>query len=332
MPASAPTFRRIAGTLLLCTAAIADAAPARSPAASAAHSCETEYDTASVAIATEVHKSGDRQKLRTGLDNAWRVFWKERELGIANLQLDVLRQLLEHNGIQGVTGGSRDVVAETVGAFRACLNGEAPVGTATLTVRAFEFNETVADGKGEPAGSGVFLYVDGEHLASTGADGTATLTVPAGRVDVQAIVASRAIAETTVDIGKGTSLTVDLILDDSKEVTSPVELSVSSMTGNVVPANADGFTISLLDSGVLRPAVAVAEVTLEDDIGNTLAVLGDQFRVGADGRLVPIDVARIVDVLRLHAGRPLTLNVMAEDAAGFTLSGTTRLHLGEPTR
>lgn len=325
MPASPPATKRIAGTLRLCTAVIALAAPAGNQAASAAHSCETEYDTAKIAIATEIHENGDRQTLQTRLDNAWRAFWKDRKLGIANAQLDVLQQLLQGNATEGVTEGSREVVAEAVAAFRACINGESPIGTATLTVRTFELNETRVDGKGAPAGPGVYLYVDGRLLGTTGADGTATLTVPAGLVSVQAIVPSRAIAETAVDIAKGASLTVDLVLDDSKEVTSPVDVSVSSVTGQVVPADADSFTISLLESGVLRPVVAVADVTLEDDIGNTLAVLGPHFQVSGDGRLVPIDLAGIMGVLRSYAGRPLVLSVMAEDAAGFTLSGTMPL-------
>lgn len=329
MPASAATCRRIASTLLLCTVVIATAAPAGNPAASAAHSCETEYDTASIASATEIHENGDRQKLQTKLDNAWRAFWKERKVDTVDSQLDVLQELLQDNATIGITEGSRRVVAEAVGAFRACVNGEPPSGTATLSVRVFEFNETVTDGKGVPAGAGVYLYVDGTHLATTDGNGTATLVVPAGRVRVQAIVPSRAIAETAVDIAKEASLTVDLVLDDSKEVISPVDVSVSSVDGQIVPANAVSFTISLLESGALRPVVAVADVTLEDDIGNTLAVLGDHFQVSPDGRLVPVDVAAILRVLRAHVGRPLTLNVMAEDAAGFTLSGALPLSRGQ---
>ncbi len=321
---------RILG-LLLCIGALATAAATASSSGThpAGHSCEMQYDVASVAIATGIAGNGDRQTLRTNLDNAWRAFWKDRKLDIANGQLDTLRHLLESNATHGVSAESKQVVRELVGEFLQCINGQTPVGTATLTVSVFAFDETTSDGKGAAAGAGVYLFVDGQHLASTDDDGKAVVTVPAGSVNVQAIVPSSALAEATVQANAGTTVSLELILDDSKEVTSPVQLSVSSLSDSVLPDDFGSFTITLLEGVTPRPAVTVAEVAVEDDIGNTLVHLTDEFEVDAQGRLRPIALSTVADAVRAHAGRSLVLLVSGVDALGFTLVGTVPFHLGQ---
>lgn len=329
MFALASSLRSKAAALMLCIGGLAAAVSAAGTSAPARHSCETQYDAAHVAISTEIDGNGDRQKLRTKLDNAWRAFWKDKKLDIANAQLDTLSQLLESNATKGVSAESKAVVAEFVGEFRQCINGQVPVGTATLAVSVFTYDETVPGGKGASAGAGVYLFVDGKHLASTDADGKALVTVPAGTVSVQAIVPSTALAEATVQANAGTTVPLELILDDSKEVTSPVQLTVSSLSESVLPANFDNFTITLLDGGIPRAAAAVAEVAVEDDLGNTLVRLTDEFEVNAEGRLQPISMANVSNAIRAYAGRSLVLRVMAEDALGFTLVGTVPFYLGQ---
>lgn len=300
-----------------------------SPQAPDGHTCESQYDAANLIIATEVDGNGDQRKLQTKLDNAWRAFWKEKQSAVANDSLDTLDHLLASNATKGVSAQSKALVAEAVAEFRQCINGQLPVGTATLAISVFNYDETTPDGKGEPAGAGVYLFVDGKHLASTNDNGQATLTVPAGTVVVQAIVPSTAIAEATVEAPEGAAVPLQLVLDDSKEVASPVQLSVSGMTGNVLPVTFDSFTITLLDNGAPRAAVTVAEVAIEDDLGNTLERLTDNFQVDALGRLQPVDLTVVANAVRRYPGRSLVLRVMAEDALGFTLLGTQSLYLGQ---
>lgn len=318
--------------LLFIAATIATLAAANSsPQAPPGHTCEAQYDAAQVIIATEVDTDGDQRKLQTKLDNAWRAFWKEKQPTVANGSLDTLGQLLESEATRGVSAESKTLVAEAVAAFRQCINGQVPVGTATLAVTAFNYDETAPDGKGEPAGPGVYLFVDGKHLGSTNDAGQATLTVPAGTVALQAIVPSTAIAEATVEAAEGTTVPLQLVLDDSKEVTSPVQLSVSGMNGNVLSSTFDSFTITLIDNGAPRAAVAVAEVAIEDDLGNTLERLTDEFQVDALGRLQPLDITVVANAVAKYPGRSLVLRVMAEDALGFTLLGTQPLYWGQHT-
>ncbi|MBA3487760.1 MAG: hypothetical protein H0T88_11345 [Lysobacter sp.] len=289
------------------------------------------YDTASVVIATEVDGRGDQRKLQTKLDNAWRAFWQELQLVVANGNLDALDQLLSSNATMGVSEESRSLIAAVASDFRQCINGKVPIATATVAVRVFLYDETTEDGKGGAAGKGVYLFVDGQHLGSTDSSGQAILTVPAGTVGVQAVIPSTAIAETTVEVAKGGTATLELILDDSKEVISPVQLSLSSMTGEVLPSILDSFTITLLDNDAPRAAVAVAEVAIEDDLGYTLQRLTDSFRVDALGRLEPIDLAVVASAVTRFPNKALVLRAMAEDAAGFTLLGTKPLYPGQHT-
>lgn len=302
-----------------------------SPHAPDGHTCEAQYDTASLVTSTEVDGRGDQRKLQTKLDNAWRAFWKEKELAVANDSLDTLEELLASNATKGVSAESKTLIAESVEEFRRCINGQASVGTAQLAVSVFNYDETTPDGKGEPAGEGVYLFVDGKHLASTDANGQSLLTVPAGTVAVQAIVPSTAIAATRVEAPQGATIPLQLILDDSKEVTSPIQLLVSGMTGDVLPSTFDSFTITLLDNGAPRAAAAVAEVALEDDLGNTLTRLTDDFQVDALGRLEPVNFAVIANAVAKYPGRELILRVAAEDALGFTLLGVQPLYLGQYT-
>jgi hypothetical protein len=302
-----------------------------SPHASDGHTCEPQYDTANLVISTEVDGRGEQRKLQTKLDNAWRAFWKEKEPSVANDSLDKLDELLASNATKGVSAESKTLIAETVEEFRQCINGQASVGTAIVAVSVFLYDETTPDGKGKPAGEGVYLFVDGKHLANTDADGQALLTVPAGTVAVQAIVPSTAIAGTTVEAPKGVTVALQLILDDSKEVVSPIQLSVSGMTGDVLPSSFDSFIITLLDNGAPRAAAAVAEVALEDDLGNTLVRLTDDFQVDVLGRLTPVNLAVIADAVTKYPGRELVLRVAAEDALGFTLLGVQPLYLGQYT-
>ena len=322
---------RTLGLLLSVTVLAVLVGTSSSAQAANGHTCEAQYDAATLVIATEVDGNGDRQKLQTKLANAWRAFWKDKKPAVANGSLDSLAQLLASNATKGVTAESKVLIREAVATFRKCINGQVPTGTATLVVSVFNYDETASEGKGGPAGTGVYLFVDGKHLASTDSNGQATLTVPAGTVAVQAIVPSTAIARATVEAPEGATIPLQLVLDDSKEVTSPVQLSVSSMSGSVLPSTFDSFTITLLADGAPRPAVAVAEVAIEDDLGNTLTRLTNDFQVDALGRLQPVSLAVVANAVAQYPGRSLVLLVRAEDALGFTLHGTLPLYVGQHT-
>jgi hypothetical protein len=313
----------------LCACALGIAAWAAVSSAPTAHSCEAEYDAAGLAIATGATNRGDREKLRTKLDHAWRAFWREKRLDIANQSLDTLSQLLGGAPTAGISPENRTLIAEQVAAFRSCINGQPPAGTATVSVAVFDYDETVAGGKGAPAGSGVYLFVDGRNIASTDDNGRAVLTVPAGTVALQAIRPSTSIAQTQLQAAAGSAQSIELILDDSKEVVSPVQLQVGGLQGSVLPADAQQFGIVLLDNGSPRPATHLTRVVVEDDIGNTLREMTDLFVLDAAGAIQPTSVAAVISAFQSYPGRQLVLRVMAVDALGFTLEGSLPIYFGQ---
>ena len=292
-------------------------------------SCKTELYAAKVAVSSEIKGRGARRGIGIHLNAAWRIFWKWKDPARAMRALDRLDQVISTGGVRGKFPESKQIVYEFIDDFRQCIaRGGAPRQT-LLEVEIFRFNETRPDGRGDRAGDEVYLFVDGTYLKSTDTDGRARLEVPAGWVTVQAIVPSSAIATATVQIVAGKTVPLQLILDDGKEVVSPAEISISSVKNGVLPADANDFTITLLEGGAPRPVVYVGEVALEDDIGNTLAHLTDEFRVDVEGRLYPVTMDVVRKAIAPHAGRSLRLSVNGVDALGFTLGGYHPLYLGQ---
>ena len=291
--------------------------------------CKAEFDAVGIAILTEIEGHGARQGLTIHLNAAWNLFWNAKNPIEARERLDELKKLLGTNGVVGISPESKQIVSELVDELRRCIVGGRTPEEAFIAVEVYYFDETTPDGKGERAGRGVYLFVDGTYIKSTDDDGRARLMVPTGLVAVQAIVPSSAIANASVEAVAGTTIPIQLILDDGKEVVSPAEISISSVKNSILPADADDFTITLLEGGVPRPVVYVGEVALEDDIGNTLAHLTDEFRVDAEGRLYPVTMDVIRKAIAPHAGRSLRLIVNGVDALGFTLGGYHPLYLGQ---
>lgn len=291
--------------------------------------CKAEFDAAKIAVSSEIKGHGAQQGLTAHLNAAWSIFWKSKQPSRAIEALDKLDLVIGSNGVRGNSAESKQIVHEFIDELRQCVaRGGAPKRT-LLDVEVFRFNETRPDGRGDRAGDEVYLFVDGTYLKSTDANGRARLEVPAGLVAVQAIVPSSAIATATVQAMAGKTVPLQLILDDGKEVVSPAEISISSVKNGIFPMDANDFTITLLEGGTPHPVVYVGQVALEDDIGNTLAHLTDDFRVDAEGRLYPVTMDVIRKAIAPHAGRSLRLSVNGVDALGFTLGEYHSLYLGQ---
>ncbi len=291
--------------------------------------CSSELLAAEVAISSEIKGRGARLGLRGHVNVAWRIFWKWKNPARAVRALDKLDRIISTDGVKGKTPESKQIVLEFTDDLRQCIVRGGTPKQALIDVETFYFNETRPDGKGERAGDDVYLFVDGAYLKTTDADGRARLEVPAGSVTVQAVVPSSALAVATVEAVAGTIIPLSLVLDDGKEVVSPADISISSVKDGIFVADASDFTITLLQGGVPRPGVHVGQVELEDDIGNSLAFLTDEFRVDAEGNLYPVTMDVIRKAIAPHAGRSLRLNVNGVDALGFTLGGYHPLYLGQ---
>lgn len=295
------------------------------------HACKVAYHTASQVIRTEVDRRETEYLLLARLDRAWRAFWDGGNLAVANPHLDALEELLSGQAAYGIAPQGKARILQNAAEFRQCIHSAAPIPLASLAVRVFNPDFDRPDGKGSAADDNVYLLMDGLFVAKTDASGQAMLSVPAGSVAIEAIVPSSAITWATVQAHEGATVPVQMILDDGKEVSTPVQLAVSAMVGDVLPSTFDDFTITLFDKGVVRAAAKVGHVSMEDALGNTLATLSDDFRVDAQGRLVPTDLEVVRKVVARYPGKALVLIASAVDALGFSLDGTHPVYWGEYT-
>lgn len=266
--------------------------------------CKSQFNTAGEAISTEMKDYEVQEILATYLNLAWHTFWNSKDTAQSMATLDKLERLIRTRRIKGNSPESKQVALSFIEQFGECMErGTLPKKTA-VAVETYYFNGTRPGGKGRRAGQEgeVYLFVDGVHIKSTDIRGRAGLEVPVGAVTVQAIVPSSSIATAIVQVLPGKTTSLQMILDDGKEVTSPVELSISSVVDGVLDRDADDFVITLLEAGTPRPAVHVGWVELEDDYRNSLAALTDEFQVDTQGRLSPMTMDVIRNAVLPHAG------------------------------
>lgn len=295
------------------------------------HACKVAYQSASEVIRSEVNRRETEYLLQGRLDRAWRAFWDRGHLAVANPHLNTLDELLAGQAAYGIAPEGKARILQTTAEFRQCIHSGSPITLATLAVSVFNPDYDRPDGKGSAADDSVHLLMDGMFLAKTNTSGQAMLSVPAGSVAIEAIVPSSAITWATVQAHEGTTVPVQMILDDGKEVSTQVQLAVSGMAGDVLPFTFDDFTITLIDKGVVRAATEVRTVSIERVPGRNWTKLTDDFQVDAQGRLVPKSLDGLAKVMAKYPGQPMFLTVRAVDALGFSLYGTLPLYWGQYT-
>ncbi|MCA1560083.1 MAG: hypothetical protein LC804_07395 [Acidobacteria bacterium] len=106
---------------------------------------------------------------------------------------------------------------------------------ATLTVRTYEEDDTVADGRGAPAAAGALVRIDETAVGRTGAGGIFRGRVPSGAVRVTAEIAPSEGGEAYVNLAPGGAGAVSIVLQSSKEVTEETPLVVAEAAGGILP-------------------------------------------------------------------------------------------------
>lgn len=206
-------------------------------------------------------------------------------------------------------------------------DAQQPRNTGRIELRTYMLDETAPDLRGQPAGAEVRIYVDERFVVRADGAGRASLEVPAGELELTALIPSTAIATVTVSIDTGQTRAISLVLDDSKEVVSLATAGVDGMIGDLLPHGFHGFGIRLFDTGVHRPVRYISEIAIEDASGNTLLALGDAFTVDANGDMQPVDIAALRAALLPYAGQRLVLKAQGEDPLGFTLTARRDLFI-----
>lgn len=194
------------------------------------------------------------------------------------------------------------------------------VQPATLEVATF-----LEDGV-TPAGAGVLVQAGNGLVATTGAAGTASLTLGAGAYTVECLDPFLEGAAVDVSVVAGEQKQLQVTLQDEGCVRT-VELQIGGLAGGVVPGTLQDFRLSFVDQGTPVPVDAVGRVELRSAISNHSVEASDLFQV-ADGALVPIDVQALLTELTTFSGA-IVAEVAATDAVGHRVEGQREFYLGQ---
>jgi hypothetical protein len=210
--------------------------------------------------------------------------------------------------IAGKSGGTGVALVE---AYRI-----APANNATLTVRTFFPSDLSADNIGAPGPSGAIVSVDGIEMGATKTDGTLTVMVPAGVLQVSAEVRPSNSGQASVTIAPGETKQVDIVLADGKELSENSVLKIDQLVDNVLDRNFGALSVRFTKpdgSDVTLKTLDFA--TLQDAQGDNYALITGSFTLQSNGTLAVNNVNSFRDLLLMRKGRIL-LSVHGQDSNG----------------
>jgi hypothetical protein len=311
--------------LLLLTVPLLAAPPSTDPSTL---ECGPEYLATIAAIEKEQLAQGVDRKLTTKIENAWRLYQSGDDVhqGVAVQDLDTALQLLDSQATQQISPEVKERIRQPISALRNCFLGVPPINLATLTVRTFFADELTGDEPGAAAGAGVLIRVDGAELGVTGADGTVTLQVPTGPIAVEARLYPSHLGQAEVDLLAGTSATIDLILEDGKELAEDTRLVLTEAPNGVLDRAFTSFRLRFLDGDAPVPLTRVWEIELLHPDGDNPVTLNALFALQADGSVGAIDVQALRNLLFTRVGA-LEIRIVGEDERGRTHANVVRFYL-----
>ena len=202
--------------------------------------------------------------------------------------------------------------------------GEAGVCQAQLTVRTF-----LGDAE-TPAGAGVTISVGDTEQGVTGDDGTLTLTVAAGSVEVTALLPDLAGASDSLTIASGALATVDLVME-SYGLQADTALTVVETQRRVLPIDFSSFELKFVRSDGSGAGLTDLDIAdIEDSLGGIPTDLLPFLTLQEDGRVIATDLEGLRSTLLPELGE-IEISAHADGDDGRTHDGTTKLHLGRYT-
>lgn len=182
------------------------------------------------------------------------------------------------------------------------------------------------DYRGPPPGKGVLVVVEDIIVGRTANDGTLTLRVPSGAIELRAEVHAESgyWGEGTADLGPGASGEVAIILGESAHPAYRTDLVLLEAARDTVAASSPSLTLQFLENGRIVPVDRVVDVELLDADLREQLFLTEQFRAER-GRIVTSDVPALLAVLPKNEW--IYFLVAGRDTAGVHRSGIVRLRI-----
>ena len=277
--------------------------------------CSPNYESATSALSNAPVGVGLRTKLLSHVNNAWRIYSSDNQNSLKNAlkELDQALKLLDLNATKQIPPQTRDSISQAIQSMRSCLAGAPASDTATLTVRTFLPSDLSADGIGGAGPSGVVIFIDGSEFGTTGADGTATLQVPARTLEVEARLYPSNSGTAVVTLAPNETKQVDIILEDGKELTENATLQIDQLADGILDRNFAALTLRFVkDDGSTAALKSVDLVALLDPQGGASTFVTQLFTLQPDGTLTLNNVNSFRSLLLSRSGKIL-LNVHGED-------------------
>lgn len=288
--------------------------------------CAPSYAKAHALIMDSALGQGLERKLITKVDNAWRMFCSGKKNSRKNSlqQLDVALRQLDSPATKQIAPAVRDKLLGAIKSLRDCLNGAPPIRMATLAVRIFQ--PTMSGSPGKPATAGVIIRVNNVELGLTGADGTATVSVPAGDILVEARLYPSSAGQAYLTLAPDETRQVDIVLDDGKQLAEDTELVLDQLQDGVLDRSFTAFTLRFLNDTATVPLQGRFYVELLNPTGGRPTHLESYFSVQADGTLLATDLTRLKSILQQRTGA-IDISVEAIDQGKRIHRGVIRLYM-----
>lgn len=205
----------------------------------------------------------------------------------------------------------------------------APATTGHVTVHVYNLDDRKSDKVGKPAGSGVFVKVDGSVAGLTNSKGVLEIDLPPGQHRVEAVVPSKSMGWADITLGDGQSTTLELVLDDGKDVVEPTTLEAAEIPNGVLPYSFQTLSMRFVNEGETVKLKTLEAVDLTDASGTPFVRMGTLFRVTENGGIKATKPNKIRNyVLNGLAAGASGIRVVGVDADGFTHENTIAYRLG----
>ena len=241
-------------------------------------------------------------------------------------ELDAGRAIVRGPWRWRVPSDMREELTASLDALRNCLARTKPPQLATLTVRVLGYGRE-GGGTLRPQ-AGARLLVDGILVGRTGRDGTLTVRVPSGPIEVQAEIPINQASFAEVDLAPGESGALEIGLSDGKEVDEHTTLVFAEAVDDIVPVNARSLTLKFMQEGRPAPVTSIDAVDAEDLEGNLRTDLTGHFTV-VRGAIVAANPARVFEALRPQFSETIVLQVQAMSSSDAMHYGRIAFRVGQ---
>ena len=233
-------------------------------------------------------------------------------------ELDTARAKVRGSWRWRVPPDLREEIRSELDALRRCLAGAKPAQMATLRVRVLGSTEDAA--KLAPR-AGARVHVGGIAVGRTGRDGTLTVRVPSGPIEMHAEFPITEANFVELDLPPGESRSVEIGLSDGKEVDEHTTLVFSEAVDDIVPSTARSLTLKFMQSNRVAPVTSIDQIDIVDRHDQFRGSLAGHFRV-VRGEIIATNAAAVFEALRPYFGETIVLQVQAMASSSAMHQGT----------